>query len=277
MSIRTYKPTTPSRRNMTNSTFEEITTSTPEKSLLVSLSKTGGRNNQGVITCRHIGGGNKRKYRIIDFQRNKDNIPATVKTVEYDPNRNANICLVCYADGEKRYILAPKGLNVGDKIISGEVCDIITGNAMKLKNIPEGTLVHNIELKPGRGGQMCRAAGASAQILGSEGKYVTLRLQSGEVRKVLGECRATIGSVGNEDWNLINVGKAGKTRWYGVRPTVRGSVMNPCDHPHGGGEGKCPVGRDAPRTPWGKRALGVKTRSKKKASGKLIIRRRNAK
>ena len=277
MSIRTYKPTTPSRRNMTNSTFEEITTSTPEKSLLVSLTKTGGRNNQGVITCRHIGGGNKRKYRIIDFLRNKDNIPATVKTVEYDPNRNANICLVCYADGEKKYILAPKGLKVGDKIISGEVCDIITGNAMKLKNIPEGTLVHNVELKPGRGGQMCRAAGASAQILGSEGKYVTLRLQSGEVRKVLGECRATIGTVGNEDWNLINIGKAGKTRWYGVRPTVRGSVMNPCDHPHGGGEGKCPIGRDAPRTPWGKRALGVKTRSNKKASGKLIIRRRNAK
>ena len=277
MSIRTYKPTTPSRRNMTNSTFDEITTSTPEKSLLVSLSKTGGRNNQGVITCRHIGGGNKRKYRIIDFKRNKDNIPATVKTIEYDPNRNANICLVCYADGEKRYILAPKDLHVGDKIISGDACDIIVGNAMKLQNIPEGTLVHNIELKPGKGGQMCRAAGAYAQVLGLDGKYVILRLTSGEVRKVLGNCRATIGTVGNEDWNLINVGKAGKTRWYGVRPTVRGSVMNPCDHPHGGGEGKCPVGRDAPRTPWGKRALGVKTRSNKKASGKLIVRRRNSK
>ncbi len=277
MSIRTYKPTTPSRRNMTNSTFDEITTSTPEKSLLVSLSKSGGRNNQGVITCRHIGGGNKRKYRIIDFKRNKDNIPAVVKTIEYDPNRNANICLVAYADGEKRYILAPKDLHVGDKIISGEVCDIIVGNAMKLKNIPEGTLVHNIELKPGKGGQMCRAAGAYAQVLGLDGKYVILRLTSGEVRKVLGNCRATIGTVGNEDWNLINIGKAGKTRWYGVRPTVRGSVMNPCDHPHGGGEGKCPVGRDAPRTPWGKRALGVKTRSNKKASGKLIVRRRNSK
>ena len=277
MSIRTYKPTTPSRRNMTNSTFDEITTSTPEKSLLVTLSKTGGRNNQGVITCRHIGGGNKRKYRIIDFKRNKDNIPATVKTVEYDPNRNANICLVAYADGEKRYILAPKDLHVGDKIISGDACDIIVGNAMKLKNIPEGTLVHNVELKPGKGGQMVRAAGASAQVLGTDGKYVILRLTSGEVRKVLGNCRATIGTVGNEDWNLINIGKAGKTRWHGVRPTVRGSVMNPCDHPHGGGEGKCPVGRDAPRTPWGKRALGVKTRSNKKASGKLIVRRRNSK
>ena len=277
MSIRTYKPTTPSRRNMTNSTFDEITTSTPEKSLLVSLSKSGGRNNQGVITCRHIGGGNKRKYRIIDFKRNKDNIPAVVKTIEYDPNRNANICLVCYADGEKRYILAPKDLHVGDKIISGDACDIIVGNAMKLQNIPEGTLVHNIELKPGKGGQMCRAAGAYAQVLGLDGKYVILRLTSGEVRKVLGNCRATIGTVGNEDWNLINIGKAGKTRWYGVRPTVRGSVMNPCDHPHGGGEGKCPVGRDAPRTPWGKRALGVKTRSNKKASGKLIVRRRNSK
>ena len=274
MSIRTYKPTSPSRRAMTNSTFEEITTSTPEKSLLVTLTKTGGRNNQGVITCRHIGGGNKRKYRIIDFKRNKDNIPATVKTVEYDPNRNARICLVAYADGEKRYILAPKDLKVGDKIISGDAVDIINGNALQLKNIPEGTMIHNVELKPGRGGQMCRAAGTSAQVLGAEGKYVILRLASGEVRKVLGECRATIGIVGNEDFNLVNLGKAGKTRWAGTRPTVRGSVMNPCDHPHGGGEGKSPVGRDAPRTPWGKRALGVKTRKQKKASGKLIIRRR---
>ena len=274
MSIRNYKPTTPSRRSMTNSTFDEITTNTPEKSLLVSLSKTGGRNNQGVITCRHIGGGNKRKYRIIDFKRNKDNIPATVKTVEYDPNRNARICLVSYADGEKRYILAPKDLKVGDKIVSGQVTDIIVGNALELRNIPEGTLIHNIELKPGRGGQMCRAAGAYAQVLGSEDKYVILRLMSGEVRKVLGTCRATIGTVGNEDQNLINLGKAGKTRWKGTRPTVRGSVMNPNDHPHGGGEGKCPVGRDAPRTPWGKRALGVKTRKAKKASGRLIVRRR---
>ncbi|MBR0295653.1 MAG: 50S ribosomal protein L2 [Bacilli bacterium] len=274
MSIRTYKPTTPSRRKMTNSTFDEVTTNTPEKSLLVSLSKSGGRNNQGVITCRHIGGGNKRKYRIIDFKRNKDNIPAIVKTVEYDPNRNARICLVSYADGEKRYILAPKDLKVGDKIVSGPQTDIIVGNALELRNIPEGTLIHNIELKPGRGGQLCRAAGAYAQVLGSEGKYIILRLTSGEVRKVLGTCRATIGIVGNEDQNLINLGKAGKTRWKGTRPTVRGSVMNPNDHPHGGGEGKCPVGRDAPRTPWGKRALGVKTRKAKKASGRLIVRRR---
>ena len=274
MSIRTYKPTTPSRRAMTNSTFDEVTTNTPEKSLLVSLSKSGGRNNQGVITCRHIGGGNKRKYRIVDFKRNKDNIPAIVKTVEYDPNRNARICLVSYADGEKRYILAPKDLKVGDKIISAPATDIIVGNALELRNIPEGTLIHNIELKPGRGGQICRAAGAYAQVLGSEDKYVILRLMSGEVRKVLGTCRATVGIVGNEDQNLINLGKAGKTRWKGTRPTVRGSVMNPNDHPHGGGEGKCPVGRDAPRTPWGKRALGVKTRKAKKASGRLIVRRR---
>ena len=277
MSIRTYKPTTPSRRNMTNSTFGEITTNTPEKSLLVSLSKSGGRNNQGKITCRHIGGGHKRKYRIVDFKRNKDNIPAVVKTIEYDPNRNANICLVSYADGEKRYILAPKGLKVGATIVSGDACDIIVGNAMSLANIPEGTLIHNIELTPGKGGQLCRAAGAGAQVLGLEGKYALVRLASGEVRKILKTCRATIGLVGNEDWNLINSGKAGKTRWLGTRPTVRGSVMNPIDHPHGGGEGKSPVGRDAPRTPWGKRALGIKTRSNKKASSKLIVRRRNAK
>ncbi|MGM9873397.1 MAG: 50S ribosomal protein L2 [Bacilli bacterium] len=277
MSIRTYKPTSPSRRNMSNSTFGEITTSTPEKSLLVSLTKTGGRNNQGVITTRHIGGGHKRKYRIIDFKRNKDNIPAIVKTVEYDPNRNANICLIVYLDGEKRYILAPKGIKVGDRVVSGDATDVITGNCMQLKNIPEGTFVHNVELRPGKGGQLCRAAGTSAQVLGFEGKYVTVRLASGEVRKIIDTCRATIGIVGNEDYNLINKGKAGKTRWLGVRPTVRGSVMNPNDHPHGGGEGKCPVGRDAPRTPWGKRALGVKTRNNKKASGKLIVRRRNAK
>ena len=277
MSIRTYKPTTPSRRHMTNSTFSEITTSTPEKSLLVSLKKSGGRNNMGCITTRHIGGGHKRKYRIIDFKRNKDDIIGKIATVEYDPNRTANICLVHYADGEKRYIIAPQGLKVGDKIVSGVACDIKVGNAMELQNIPEGTLVHNVELTPKKGGQMCRAAGASAQVLGKEGKYTILRLASGEVRKVLSTCRATIGVVGNEDWNLVNFGKAGKSRWYGVRPTVRGSAMNPNDHPHGGGEGKCPVGRDAPRTPWGKRALGVKTRNTKKASNKLIVRRRNGK
>ena len=277
MSIRGYTPTTPSRRHMTNSTFSEITTSTPEKSLLVSIKKTGGRNNNGCITTRHIGGGHKRKYRIIDFKRNKDDILGTVATVEYDPNRNANICLINYLDGEKRYIIAPQGLKVGDKIVSGDACDIKTGNAMQLANIPEGTLVHNVELAPGKGGQMCRAAGTSAQVLGREGKYTILRLASGEVRKVLSTCRATIGAVGNEDWNLVNFGKAGKSRWLGVRPTVRGSVMNPNDHPHGGGEGKCPVGRDAPRTPWGKRALGVKTRDTKKASNKLIVRRRNGK
>ena len=277
MSIRGYKPTTPSRRHMTNSTFSEITTSTPEKSLLVSIKKTGGRNNNGCITTRHIGGGHKRKYRIIDFKRNKDDILGTVATVEYDPNRNANICLINYLDGEKRYIIAPQGLKVGDKIVSGDACDIKTGNAMQLANIPEGTLVHNVELAPGKGGQMCRAAGTSAQVLGREGKYTILRLASGEVRKVLSTCRATIGAVGNEDWNLVNFGKAGKSRWLGVRPTVRGSVMNPNDHPHGGGEGKCPVGRDAPRTPWGKRALGVKTRDTKKASNKLIVRIRNGK
>ncbi len=236
MSIRTYKPTSASRRSMTNSTFDEITAKTPEKSLLVSLSKSGGRNNQGKITCRHIGGGHKRKYRVIDFKRNKDNIPAVVKTIEYDPNRNANICLVCYADGEKRYILAPKDIKVGYKIISSESADIMPGNAMLLGNIPEGTFIHNIELVPGNGGQLCRAAGAAAQVLGSEGKYVLVRLASGEVRKILKTCRATIGFVGNEDWNLINNGKAGKTRWLGTRPTVRGSVMNPCDHPHGGGD-----------------------------------------
>ena len=277
MSIRSYKPTTPSRRNMTNSTFEEITKNTPEKSLLSKLTKTGGRNNQGVITTRHIGGGHKRKYRQIDFKRNKDDLVAIVKAVEYDPNRNANICLVSYLDGEKRYILAPKDLKVGDRIISSKVADIQIGNAMELGNIPEGTVVHNVELNPSKGGQLCRAAGTSAQVLGKEDKYVIVRLASGEMRKILQNCRATIGSVGNEDYSLINKGKAGKTRWQGTRPTVRGSVMNPVDHPHGGGEGKSPVGRDAPRTPWGKRALGVKTRKTKKASTRLIVRRRNAK
>ncbi len=274
MGTRSYKPTSPSRRNMISLTNEELSKVAPEKSLLVGLRKTGGRNNQGVITTRHIGGGHKRKYRIIDFKRNKDGIPAIVKTIEYDPNRNANICLVSYLDGEKRYILAPKGIKINDKIISGEVVDVKVGNTMLLKNIPEGTLVHNVELSPGKGGQMARAAGASAQILGKENKTVILRLQSGEVRKVLDNCRATIGEVGNEDYNLVNLGKAGKSRWLGIKPTVRGSVMNPTDHPHGGGEGKSPVGRDAPRTPWGKRALGVKTRNTKKASTRMIVRRR---
>ena len=276
MSIRTYKPTTPSRRNMTNATFEEITTSTPEKSLLVKKTKTGGRNNQGVITTRHIGGGHKQKYRVIDFKRTKDGVPGIVKTIEYDPNRNAYISLIAYLDGEKRYIIYPAGLKVGDRIVSGAEADIKTGNAKQLKDIPEGTLVHCVELTPGKGGQLCRSAGTSAQVLGVETKYVILRLASGEMRKVLATCRATIGVVGNGDYSLINRGKAGKTRWLGTRPTVRGSVMNPCDHPHGGGEGKCPVGRDAPRTPWGKRALGVKTRRNKKASTSLIIRRRSS-
>jgi large subunit ribosomal protein L2 len=277
MSIRTYRPTSASRRNMTNLTFEEITKSTPEKSLTAKLSKSGGRNNQGVITTRHIGGGHKRRYRVIDFKRNKDGIVGTVKAVEYDPNRNANILLIAYLDGEKRYILAPSGIKVGDKVVSGENVDIKIGNALPLKNIPEGTFVHNVELSPMKGGQMCRAAGTSAQVLGAEGKYIILRLASGEVRKVLADCRATIGVVGNEDHSLINKGKAGKNRWLGMRPTVRGSAMNPNDHPHGGGEGKCPVGRDAPRTPWGKRALGVKTRRNKQPSTKLIVRRINDK
>ena len=277
MSIKSYKPYTPSRRGMTTLSFEEITKTTPEKSLLVTLKKSGGRNQQGVITTRHIGGGNKRKYRIIDFKRNKDGVVGKVAAIEYDPNRNANIALINYVDGEKRYIIKPKGLNVGDKIISGETGDIVVGNALLLKNIPEGTLVHNVELMPKKGGQLCRSAGCSAQILGKDGKYVIVRLQSGETRKILGECKATIGVVGNEDFNLVNLGKAGKTRWLGTRPTVRGSAMNPPDHPHGGGEGKCPVGRDAPRTPWGKRALGVKTRRNKKASTKLIIKRKTDK
>ena len=277
MSIRSYKPTTPSRRNMTNSTFEEITKSTPEKSLLSKLTKTGGRNNQGVITTRHIGGGHKRKYRQIDFKRNKDDLVAIVKAVEYDPNRNANICLVSYLDGEKRYILAPKDLKVGDRIISSKVADIQIGNAMELGNIPEGTFVHNVELSPGKGGQLCRAAGTSAQVLGKEDKYVIIRLNSGEVRMILATCRATIGAVGNEQHELINIGKAGRSRWMRKRPTVRGSVMNPNDHPHGGGEGKAPIGRKAPLSPWGKPALGYKTRNKRAQSDKLIVRRRNEK
>jgi len=274
MSIKKYKPTSAGRRDMTTLANEEITKKTPEKSLLVTNMKTGGRNNQGKITCRHIGGGHKRKYRIIDFKRNKDGIIGKVAGIEYDPNRSSNIALINYVDGEKRYILAPKGLEVGQEVVSGNVADIKVGNALALENIPEGTFIHNIELYPGKGGQLVRAAGSSAQILGKEGKYVIVRLTSKEVRKFLGTCRATVGVVGNEDYGLVKLGKAGRTRWQGTRPTVRGSVMNPNDHPHGGGEGRSPIGHDAPRTPWGKRALGVKTRNKKKASTKLIVRRR---
>ena len=277
MPIKKYKPTTPGRRGMSTLTFEEITKKTPEKSLVTSLTSKGGRNNTGRITTRHQGGGHKRKYRIIDFKRRKDNVPAKVAAIEYDPNRTCNIALLHYVDGEKRYILAPKGLEVGMKFVSGPEVDIRTGNAMELRNMPEGTIVHNVELKPGKGGQIARSAGASAQILGIEDKYVTLRLTSGEVRKVLGVCRATVGTVGNEDHSLVNLGKAGRSRWKGIRPTVRGSVMNPNDHPHGGGEGRTPIGRKSPMTPWGKKALGVKTRNKKKASTKLIVRRRNGK
>ncbi|MBR4421629.1 MAG: 50S ribosomal protein L2 [Erysipelotrichaceae bacterium] len=277
MAIKAYKPTTPGRRGMTTLTNEEITKSKPERSLTVSKNKSGGRNNTGRITTRHIGGGHKQQYRVIDFKRNKDDIPATVKAIEYDPNRNANIALLSYADGEKRYILAPKDLNVGMKVISGAKADIKVGNACELRNMPEGTIVHNIELKPGKGGQMARAAGASAQILAIEDKYVTLRLTSTEVRKVPANCRATIGVVGNEDYTLVNWGKAGRNRWKGIRPTVRGSAMNPIDHPHGGGEGRSPIGRKSPMTPWGKKAMGVKTRKHKKASNDLIVRRRGSK
>ena len=276
MPIKHYKPTTNGRRNMSALTYEEITTSTPEKSLLVSLNKKAGRNNHGQITVRHHGGGEKRKYRLIDFKRNKDGSPGKVATIEYDPNRSANIALIHYLDGEKRYILAPKGLTVGQTVLSGKDVDIRVGNCLPLENIPVGTTVHNIELYAGHGGQLARAAGASAQILGREEKYVLVRLQSGEVRRILGVCRATIGVVGNEDHELVNVGKAGRTRHMGVRPTVRGSVMNPNDHPHGGGEGRQPVGRKAPMTPWGKIALGLKTRKTKKKSNALIVRRRNA-
>ena len=277
MAIKTYKPVTNGRRNMTSLTYEEITTNKPEKSLVAKKSKNGGRNNQGVITTRHHGGGHKQKYRIIDFKRNKDNVPGKVATIEYDPNRNANIALINYLDGEKRYILAPKGLEVGMEIISGEEADIKVGNALPMGNMPEGTVIHNIEMQPGKGGQIARSAGVSAQILGKEGKYVTVRLASGEVRKLLSVCRATVGVVGNEDHGLVNYGKAGRMRWKGVRPTVRGSVMNPNDHPHGGGEGRTSIGRKAPMTPWGKKAMGVKTRKNKKASTKLIVRRRNGK
>ena len=274
MAIKNFKPMTNGTRGMSKLINEEITTYTPEKSLVVTLKKTGGRNNQGRLTVRHIGGGAKRKYRIIDFRRNKDGIVGTVTSIEYDPNRSANIALITYADGEKRYIIAPKGLKVGVKIESGANADIKVGNNLPLENIPEGTLVHNVELKAGKGGQMARSAGSSVQILGREGKYTLLRLSSGEVRKVLSVCRATIGEVGNADHELVHVGKAGRKRHMGIRPTVRGSVMNPNDHPHGGGEGRAPIGRKGPVTPWGKPALGYKTRKNKKASDKLIVRRR---
>ena len=276
MAIKSYKPTTNGRRDMTVLVYkDEITCDTPEKSLLAPVKGKGGRNNTGRITVRHQGGGAKRKYRIIDFKRNKDNIEATVKTVEYDPNRSANIALVVYADGEKRYIIAPKDLQVGQKIVSGEQVDVRVGNCMPLMNMPVGTIIHNIEMQPGKGAQLVRSAGASAQILGREDRYVLVRLTSGEVRKILGVCRATIGVVGNADYMNVNIGKAGRTRYMGIRPTVRGSVMNPNDHPHGGGEGKAPIGRKAPLTPWGKPALGKKTRDKKKKSNELIVRRRN--
>lgn len=277
MAVKVYKPTTPGRRNMSVLTFEEITTSTPQKSLLAPLQKHAGRNNTGHITVRHQGGGAKRKYRIIDFKRNKDSVPGKIATIEYDPNRSANIALVHYLDGEKRYILAPKGLKVGDVIVSGHNVDVKVGNAMPIIEIPVGTLIHNIELHPGKGGQLIRSAGNSAQILGREERYVLVRLSSGEVRKILATCRATIGEVGNESWELVTIGKAGRARHMGKRPEVRGSVMNPNDHPHGGGEGKAPIGRPSPVTPWGKPALGLKTRKHKKSSNTLIVRRRNDK
>ena len=275
MGIRKYNPYTPSRRNMTGSDFSEITTCTPEKSLLVSKKKNAGRNSQGKITVRHKGGGNRQKYRIIDFKRYKDGIPATVKTIEYDPNRSANIALICYADGEKAYILAPEGLKVGMKVMNGAEAEARLGNCLPLENIPVGALIHNIELHPGKGGQMVRSAGNSAQLMAKEGKYATLRLPSGEMRLVPIVCRASMGVVGNGEHSLINIGKAGRKRHMGVRPTVRGSVMNPNDHPHGGGEGRAPIGRPGPCTPWGKPALGLKTRKKNKQSNKYIIRRRD--
>ena len=274
MAIIKYKPTTNGRRNMTSSDFAEITKKKPEKTLLESQSHTAGRNSYGHITVRHRGGGHKQKYRIIDFKRNKDNAKAVVKAIEYDPNRTANIALLHYTDGIKAYILAPRGLKVGDIVESGDSVDIKPGNALALKNIPSGTSIHNIELKPGKGGQLVRSAGTSAQVLGVDGDYTLVRLQSGEVRKILSSCRATIGVVGNEQHSLIQLGKAGRKRWLGKRPQSRGSVMNPNDHPHGGGEGKAPVGRPQPMTPWGKKARGIKTRDTKKASEKLIIRHR---
>ena len=277
MGIKTYNPYTPSRRNMTGSDFSEITKSTPEKSLLVLLSKNSGRNNQGKITVRHRGGGNRKKYRLIDFKRNKEGVPAKVIGIEYDPNRTANIALICYADGEKSYILAPEGLTDGMTVMNGPKAEVRVGNCLPLSEIPVGTQIHNIELYPGKGGQLVRSAGNSAQLMAKEGKYATLRLPSGEMRMVPVICRATIGVVGNGDHSLINLGKAGRKRHMGIRPTVRGSVMNPNDHPHGGGEGRAPVGRPGPMTPWGKPALGLKTRKKNKQSNKMIIRRRNGK
>ncbi len=274
MALKKYKPMTNGTRHMTSLDYSEITKTTPEKSLLVKLNKKSGRNNQGKITVRHHGGGNKRKYRIIDFKRTKDAIPAKVASIEYDPNRSANIALLHYADGEKRYIIAPEGLQVGMVIESGDNADIKVGNAKALNKIPVGTMIHNIELSPGKGGQVARAAGAEAQILGREEKYVLVRLSSGEVRKILGTCRATIGVVGNEYYELVNIGKAGKNRHRGIKPTVRGSVMNPLDHPHGGGEGRQPIGRKSPMTPWGKPALGLKTRKTHKSSDRLIVRGR---
>ena len=274
MAVKSFNPTTPSRRNMTMCTFEEITTSTPEKSLLVEKKRSGGRNAQGKITVRHIGGGAKQKYRIIDFKRLKDVIPAKVATIEYDPNRSGFIALVVYADGEKRYIIAPVGLKVGDTVVSGPESDIKVGNCLPLKNIPVGTIIHNVELARGKGAQLVRAAGSSAQLMAKEGDYATLRLPSGEMRYVRIECRAVIGTVSNLTHEIVNIGKAGRKRHMGVRPTVRGSVMNPCDHPHGGGEGKSPIGHPSPLTPWGKPALGYKTRKNKKYSDRFIIKRR---
>lgn len=277
MAIRVYKPMTAGTRQRSVLTSEEITKTTPEKSLTVTKKKTNGRNNQGKITVRHRGGGVKRKYRLIDFKRRKDGVTALVSAIEYDPNRSANIALITYKDGEKAYIIAPKGLTVGTVVESGENVDIKVGNALPIMNIPVGTVIHNIELKPGKGAALARSAGASAQILGREDKYVLIRLSSGETRKILGTCRATIGVVGNEDYSLVKIGKAGRTRHKGFRPTVRGSVMNPNDHPHGGGEGKAGIGRPGPCTPWGKPALGLKTRKKNKQSNKLIVRRRDGK
>ncbi len=275
MGIKTYNPYTPSRRNMTGSDFSEITKKTPERSLIVSKKKHAGRNNQGKITVRHHGGGNRQKYRVIDFKRKKDDVPAKVIGIEYDPNRTANIALICYADGEKSYILAPEGLKDGMSVMNGANAEIRVGNCLPLEQIPVGTQIHNIELYPGKGGQMVRSAGNAAQLMAKEGKYATLRLPSGEMRMVPINCRASIGVIGNGDHNLVKIGKAGRKRHMGIRPTVRGSVMNPNDHPHGGGEGKAPIGRPGPCTPWGKPALGLKTRKKKKASNKLIVRRRD--
>ena len=274
MALKHYKATSNGRRNMTGYDFTEITTNKPEKTLLRSQKQNAGRNSQGKITVRHHGGGNKRSYRVIDFKRNKDDVLGTVATIEYDPNRSANIALIHYEDGIKKYIIAPKGLKVGDKIESGENADIRTGNALPLEHIPVGTVVHNIELKPGKGAQLVRSAGASAQVLGQEGKYTLVRLASGEVRMILSTCRATVGTVGNEQHELINIGKAGRSRWLSKRPAVRGSVMNPNDHPHGGGEGRAPIGMPSPLSPWGKPTLGKKTRNNKKKSSKLIIRKR---